>query len=253
MQRLIILGTAAAVADAAHENAHLALDGPAGSILVDCAGSPLAHLPRAGLELARLRAVLLTHFHPDHVGGLPALLLGLWLTGRRDRLPILGLRETLERAQAMMALYDWHTWPGLYPVHFEEIPPGCAEPVFETDDFSLYAAPTRHSIPSLAVKAMARASRRTAVYSSDTEPCQAVVDLARGADVLLHEATGMYPGHSSPAAAGAVARQAGVGRLILLHYPIQADPHQLLAQARQAFDGPVELGRDFQSIELFRK
>ena len=44
-------------------------------------------------------------------------------------------------------------------------------------------------------------------YSCDTEPCTAVVDIARDVDILLHEATGAVTGHSSAAQAGEAARQ----------------------------------------------
>jgi len=92
---------------------------------------------------------------------------------------------------------------------------------------------------------------KSIAYSGDTEPAQSLVELARGVDLLLHEATGEGPGHSSPAQAGDVARQAGVGRLVLVHYPPQPDLFDIwLEQAQSSFDGPVELGRDMQVLNL---
>jgi ribonuclease Z len=256
MLHLTLLGSSAAVPDEAHENVYMVLHGPGGAVLIDCAGSPLDRLRRAGVAWADLRAVVLTHFHPDHVYGLPLLLMSMWLMGRREGLSLLGVGDCLKRTQAMMELYDWQGWNGFYPVTFTPTcgPGGASSPgqesIFKTDDVSLYAAPNRHSVPGQALKIVARRTGRVLVYSSDTEPCQTVVELAQGADVLIHEATGIYPGHSSPAAAGAIARQARVGKLVLAHYPPDADPQAWLAQARQSFDGPVEMARDFQVIEL---
>jgi ribonuclease BN (tRNA processing enzyme) len=89
------------------------------------------------------------------------------------------------------------------------------------------------------------------VYSGDTGPCPGLVELARGADVLLCEATWPHtsdewdappPGvHLSGRQAGEHAAAAGVGRLLLTHVPPWYDGTELLAEAKAAFDGPVEL------------
>ena len=90
------------------------------------------------------------------------------------------------------------------------------------------------------------------VYSGDTGPCAALVELAAGADVLLCEASWPHvvpgrwtepPGglHMSGRQAGEHAAAAGVGRLLLTHVPTWCDPAALLAEAQERFDGPVEL------------
>jgi ribonuclease BN (tRNA processing enzyme) len=96
------------------------------------------------------------------------------------------------------------------------------------------------------------AGGRSLVYSGDTGPCAALVELARGADVLLCEATwphvmpqwGDEPPtgvHLSGRQAGEHAAAAGVGRLLITHVPAWFDGDELLAEAKAAFDGPVEL------------
>ena len=76
---VVPLGVAAALADAGHANSYLAVVGRDGYWLVDCADSPIGRLQRAGLDPLTVRGVIITHFHPDHVYGLPAYLLGLFL------------------------------------------------------------------------------------------------------------------------------------------------------------------------------
>ena len=80
MQKLIILGTANAIPDENHENTHLALLGEHRQILIDCAGNPVVRLKQAGIDLNSLTDLFLTHFHPDHVSGVPSLLMcmGSW-------------------------------------------------------------------------------------------------------------------------------------------------------------------------------
>jgi ribonuclease BN (tRNA processing enzyme) len=92
---------------------------------------------------------------------------------------------------------------------------------------------------------------RSLVYSGDTGPCAGLVELARGADVLLCEATWPHvtdewdeppPGvHLSGRQAGEHAAAAGVGRLLLTHVPAWFSGDELLTEAKAAFDGPVEL------------
>jgi ribonuclease Z len=96
------------------------------------------------------------------------------------------------------------------------------------------------------------------VYSSDTQPCEAVVALSRGADTLIHEATfperhrGRFGVHSTAAEAGQVAARAGVRRLILAH--IEADYHDevdaLADEARKHFGGVVEVARELALYPL---
>ncbi len=83
-------------------------------------------------------------------------------------------------------------------------------------------------------------------YSGDTGPCQELVDLASGADLLLCESAFVEGGdnpvdlHLTGKQAGVVAAEAGVGRLVLTHIPPWHDPSVPLAEAREAFDGPLE-------------
>lgn len=85
------------------------------------------------------------------------------------------------------------------------------------------------------------------VYSGDTGPSDGLVELARGADVLLCEASRPHHAdaprgvHLSGRQAGEHAAAAGVGRLLLTHVPPWFDGRALLAEAEGTFDGPVEL------------
>ena len=75
-----------------------------------------------------------------------------------------------------------------------------------------------------------------------------MVELAAGADILIHEATGEHPGHSSASQAGGVASRANVDSLYLIHYDPQAE--NLVAAAKKEFPGPVFLAEDFMKIDF---
>jgi ribonuclease Z len=249
MAKLIVLGTSSAVPDSEHENTHLAVLGEERVVLVDCVGNPIVRLRQAGIDISRLSDLILTHFHPDHVSGVPSLLMNMWLLGRQRPLDIYGLGYTLDRVGKMMDLFECKSWPGFYPLNYHPLPEKELTPVLECSDFQVTASPVRHLIPTIGLRVKFHSSAKILAYSCDTEPCAEVVRLAEGADVLFHEATGGYNGHSSPAAAGRVAREAEVGALYLIHYtPSRSDPEQLISEASGAFGGPVALAEDFMEL-----
>lgn len=251
MSRVIILGSSNATSTPGHENTHMVIAGAQRMALVDCVGNPLLRLEQAGLDFQRLTDVIITHFHPDHVSGLPLLLMDMWLQGRTSPLNVYGLNYTLDRAEQMMDLFSWTEWPDFYPVVFHRIPLAEKALILECPDFKVTGSPVRHFIPNLGVRFDFNESGHSLAYSCDTEPCEEVVRLAEGADVLIHEATGEQTGHSSAAQAGEIASLAGAESLCLIHYPTgrfaNGDP---VEEARERFGGRILLAHDFMELEL---
>lgn len=251
MARLILLGTSNAVPTEDHENTHMALVGEDGVVLIDCVSTPNVRLGRAGLSLDSITDLILTHFHPDHVSGVPLLLMNMWLMGRQRPLRIYGLHHCLSRLEDMMGFYHWENWPDFFQVAFHRLPERERVLVLDKAEFRIFSSPVRHMVPTIGLRMEAKVGGGVAVYSSDTEPTPSVVRLASGASVLLHESSGGGPGHSTAAQAGAIAREAEVGRLLLIHYPAAAlDEAGLVAEARTAFQGEVALARDFEEFIL---
>jgi len=251
MARVVTLGTAAAVPNEDHANTHLALEGERGFLLIDCVDNPIVRMRRAGLAHERLRGLIITHFHPDHVCGAPILLMNIWLLGRTEPLSVYGLPDVLERFKTMMDLFYWQEWPDLFSVSYQAVSEEVGALVLEDEEFRITSAPVKHMVPTIGLRIENKRSGRVVAYSCDTSPCDAVVALARDADVLIHEAAGDTLGHSSVAQAGEIARRAGAGRLVLIHY--RPAPHKYdrwLEEAAAAFGGPVELAQDFGSYEF---
>jgi ribonuclease Z len=100
---------------------------------------------------------------------------------------------------------------------------------------------------------------RTLVYSGDTRPTLAVLEAARGADLLIHEATfggdeaarAVETGHSTASEAARLALEAGVGRLVLTHISPRytRDAPELLAEARAVFPETV-IARDGMVVDV---
>ena len=221
MPDLIILGSAASVPDADHDTVSMVLRGREGSILIDCGGSPLHKLARLGIEIEDVCAVILTHHHADHIYGLPMLVQGLWLGGRETSVPIYGPRQALDRAQRLLEVFELSGREEMFDLIWHPVPLRQGRRVLALGQIEITAAPVMHAgNDTLALRLEDTVTGRAIVYSADTEPCPALIRLAAGADLLLHEATGDHAGHSSPAQAAEVAREAGVERLVLTHYPV---------------------------------
>jgi ribonuclease Z len=236
-------GSSNAVAKKDQQNTHLLLRSNTRTILVDCGDHPVASLTAAGIGLEKLTDIVLTHFHADHVGSLPLLIMDMWLEKRTAPLTIYGLAVTIEKARKLLELFDWQNWQGLFPVEFKIIHEGSLHTFLEDQDLSLSAMPVLHLIPTIGLRAEF-ASGRVVSYSCDTEPCPAVEVLAQCADIHFQEAAGQSKGHTSAAQAGEIATRCGVKKLILIHYESRSGKDNLLVQARSTFQGEVELAYD---------
>jgi len=246
MARIIILGSAAAVSDATHDNTHFLLVGEDGPVLIDCGSNPLGKINRLGIGTESLQDIILTHFHPDHVSGVPTMLMHLWLLGRQAPLRVYGLNHCINRTEDMMLAFAWDTWPGFFPISFYRVMERASAPVLDNPDFRITAWPTRHFIPTIGLRIENKRTGKVLAYSCDTEPIPALIDLARDADLLIHEAAGAGEGHSSAAQAGEIATRAGAKSLYLIHYQVwNTDPTPLIAEAQQTYAGPIYLAKDF--------
>ena len=251
MDKLIVLGSADAIPDMEHDTTHLLATTDNHCILIDCSGSTFQKLGAIEVPFESITDIIITHYHPDHVSGLPMLLMDMWLSGRKEMLRIHGLEITLNKIQAMMDLYDWNTWPGLYPVQFNVIPDKEMHPVLVESDLEIYASPTKHVIPSVGLRMNYINSAQSITYSSDTEPCEAVVNLAQDADVLIQETAGEVKGHSSCVQAADMAKKANAKNLYFIHYVRDEEKlNKEILEAQKIFSGPINLTADFMEFNL---
>lgn len=247
MLRMILLGVGTAVPDQDRENTHMVWESSTGLLLIDAGGSTFQRLLRAGVDPLNLQGVFLTHVHADHINGFAVLLFQLALAGYKARLRVYGNAPTLALTQRVVTAFELGTHQ--VAVDWVTVPAGDEVPISDPD-YHLTTAETVHSAPCLSLRFTDRTSGRALVYSADTEPCPAGQQLARGASVLIHEATtaAPFPGHSTPRQAGQVAAQAGVARLALVHFSPRwtMSAAQAIEEVRAGgFTGDAEIGREF--------
>ncbi|HPU36225.1 MAG TPA: MBL fold metallo-hydrolase, partial [Bacillota bacterium] len=119
---------------------------------------------------------------------------------------------------------------------------------------SICFVPTKHSLPGYAISFTGAGKL---VFSGDTAWTEELVEITRGADLFLSEASGQdqdaaYLGefHLTARQAGEIARRAGVRKLLLTHFWPEYDPDLLVQQALESYDGPVLAAREGETYRV---
>ncbi|MGI9006910.1 MAG: MBL fold metallo-hydrolase [Streptosporangiaceae bacterium] len=190
---------------------------------------------------AGIDAVLISHLHGDHCLDLCSYQV-FRDYGAPEPLPPIpvyapaGAAARLDRAAAVD-----RGQPVSEAFRFRELGPGR----IEIGPLTVTAAPMNHPVPTFGFRL--EHGGRVFAYSADTGPCDELVSLAAGADLLLCEATFRerpgLPGdlHLTPRQAGQHAARAGAGQLVLTHLTPGTDGAQARQQAEAAFGGDVSL------------
>ncbi len=247
--------------------------------VVDCGNGVARQLVFAGVPLTTLRHVFVTHHHSDHNADYGNLIWLAWTAGLRTRVDAWG-PPPLERMTKLffeMNASDIDTRianEGRVPlrplVHVHELRAGGA--VMSDDNVTVTAATVDHEPGLLSFAYRFDARDRSIVISGDTARSDAVVRLARGADVLVHSAmytpaidrlaarvpnaavlkASILTYQTSVEDAGRVAQAAGVKTLVLSHLIPPDDPEvtdeMWIDTARQHFRGTVVLGKDLLEV-----
>lgn len=267
------------------------------NILFDCAEGTQRQLKIAGVKPGKVTKILISHWHGDHILGLPGLLQTFTASEYHGTLEIYGPRGSKKFFENMMKGFSVKEVVDYKLIEVEK------GKFFENDDFYLEALPMKHSAPCLGFAFIEKDRRRIdmkqarklglkegpvlgklqrgqtvsfegkkikpdevsyvvegkkVVYITDTEPCSNAVKLAKGADLLIMEATYAFSlqdkaeeyGHLTAKDAGMMANQADVKKLILTHFSQRyKNVKELEEDARQVFDD-TEAAEDFMKVNL---
>jgi ribonuclease BN (tRNA processing enzyme) len=244
-------------------------------ILVDMGGGAFVRFGQARARLSDLSLIAISHLHPDHVSDLPAL---LWLSNfaRTEPLRIVGpsgngLAPPFPTFLARLFDEKNGAFPLLAPVlggaqadHGGGVRLDVQVPVdvkrsqpstvLERDGLTVTALGIPHgNVPTLAYRVDTRGV--SVVFSSDqTGTSPGFLEFARGAQVLImHLAvaagTSNHLLHASPEVVGRIARDAGVGQLILSHIGL-FDLDSAIAELKKSYAGPLTIGADLQCTQV---
>lgn len=244
---LTVLGTGTVAPSADRAAAGYWVEAGGVRLLLDCGTGVLRSAVRHGVPWHTATHVALTHFHPDHWGELPHLLLALRYgiePAREAPLVLLGPPSLMRRLEGLtVAFGDWLREPG-YPLDVVELPPEGQRLL--ADDVEMAWTRTPHTDESVAYAV--RHAGRALVYTGDTGPSADLAAWARGCDLLLAECS--LPDdrameiHLTPSQAGALAREAEAKSLVLTHFYPPVEAVQPAARAGEVFAGPVAAARD---------
>jgi ribonuclease BN (tRNA processing enzyme) len=219
-----------------------------GEMLVfDLGAGAVRGMVAAGLDPFATERIFFTHFHPDHTLDAANLLFAMNYGTEEPRTRPLHLAGPEPFEEFWSSIMDvWGEWmAGGYPILTGELPHACDAPI-ELAGCRLTWAPAVHRPESIAYRL--DGEDRSFVYTGDTEYSPSVVDLARGADALLIECStpddAPVPGHLTPDGVARMAREAGVGRVVLTHLYPAVDDGRLPREVEKGFDGEVLLAHD---------
>ncbi|HEY0395828.1 MAG TPA: MBL fold metallo-hydrolase [Candidatus Elarobacter sp.] len=224
-------------------------------VVLDLGTGAFAQL-RAHADYDRLGAVVISHMHADHFIDLIPLRYALRYGARRRpaKLPVYLPPGGIALLRGMVSALPREAGDDFLQTVFDLAEYDPARPL-ALGGATLRFAHTAHYIPAFAMR-WERAGT-SVVYSADTAPDERVVALARECDVFLCEATLRHGqtepglrGHSSAAEAAAMARDAGVRRLVLTHYGEESTSRDLDQAAREIFSGEIVVADDHRTLEL---
>lgn len=247
--------------------------------VIDCGGGVSRQMVFAGVPLRNLRHIFITHHHSDHNLEYGGLIYNAWVSGFKGTIDSYGppplariTRQFLETNEydINIRIPDEGRSPLSPMITTHEITkPGL---VMQDDNVKVTAAIVNHPpvVPSFAYRFDTK--DRSVVFSGDTTPCESLIELARGADLLIHEVISkpalakliaripnaerllehIVASHTTTEDVGKVAKRAGVKKLVLTHFVPSDDASvtddMWAGPARAQFGGDVVAGRDLLEV-----
>jgi ribonuclease BN (tRNA processing enzyme) len=282
--KLVLLGTGGGPlpGQARAMTSHVMVHEDAAYIL-DCGLGVTSQFARTGMPFSQVRSLFITHHHPDHnIEFGPFLLIG-WVHGLKQSAKAYGPPPLKEMTEGFLSAYrttvdfwaeDFHV-PPLRAIVVQEISEGGR--VMSDGIVTVYSTLVEHPSVAPALGYRFDFPDRSIAFSGDTAPLAAVAEMAKGADILVHEAMNvpaieavlrrqiaagspgtvegmmkhMLASHTPAEEAGRIAAEAGVKTLVLSHLvPGTAEVSDATWRdaAAKHFNGEIIVGHDLMVI-----
>lgn len=219
------------------------------AVVLDLGNGTLGAMQRE-IDPFDLDAVILSHLHPDHCADVSAMTVFRRYhpaPPHRRPLPLYGPACIAERLIAAYATdVDDRIVTDLSDVYeYRQLRESAQHEPIRIGPMVITAALMEHPCEAYAIRI--QVGDTVLVYSGDTGPCPQLANFSQGANLFLAEASWPHTDtmpkgvHMSGREAGEAAAKAQVGRLVLTHVPPWTDAQQVLREATEVYDGPIEL------------
>lgn len=206
-------------------------------LLVDCGSAVLSKVQEI-ISIDQLDAVILSHYHHDHVADIGPLQYGCYVTSliynsKKKTLPIYG--HDLDQTAFQKLTYKDATVGVVYR----------EKDILSIGPFTITFLKTSHPAPCFAMKITDMSS--TVIYTADTSYQENFISFSTNADLLIAECSlysyqdGKSAGHMNSSEVGYIAQEAQVKQLLLTHLPHFGNHKDLVAQVKEKYKGKVNL------------
>jgi ribonuclease BN (tRNA processing enzyme) len=217
------------------------------ALLVDCGTGSFHGIARAGFPPEGLDGCLITHLHPDHIADLVPLLFRLRneaKSGGERALRVYGPPETAGYIEQLCRLHAPYLEHPNLNLTVEEVSDGA----IAFPGLVIGAFPVAHALPAVGYSFEPEGGGGRIVYSGDTGRSAELIRRAKGAEILVVEAS--FPNgteaefHLTPEEAAAIAAEADVDTMVLVHLNPEMDGVDLAAQCGERFKGKMIAAAD---------
>ena len=253
--KLTVLGSGTSVPHPARASSAHWLETSAGSLLLDISADAAHRMAQEGLDWPNLDAIWVSHFHLDHLGGLPTFLFGSkWAPQTQSRTKELRIFGPAGLERIMKTISESNQYPLFdqpFPMQITEVPPATQFDILPgviADTFS-----TPHTDESRALRVMDQGSK-TIVYTSDTGFSEDLARFARSVDLLLMECSFRKNKpvqiHLELADAMKLAEMSGARKVVLTHLYPEWDGRDLETEAQRLWSGETIAAYDGLRLEF---
>ena len=247
---IYLLGTASAAGGAERDNTYLLLQDQQQWIMVDAGGSCLQKLKKLDISLHHIRDVIFTHFHTDHIFGLPSLLWGMWLAERTKPLHIHCAAENEQRLRSWLHWMEADQWPILFPIEVHAFNWTEESEQIKGNDVSVTIFPSKHGVPTAGLRV--EYQDKIIIYSADTALNERINQESK-IDLLIHEATSaMKPGptHTGLQELVQYYELDKVNEIVLVHLTDEEPYEAVLETLPAVLQQKIKLGYDLMKLQV---
>ncbi len=240
MTEITFVGTSDAFGAGGRRQSAILLRGPTGGVLLDCGATTGSGLNELGIAIDEIDAILVSHFHGDHFGGIPLLLLAALYEERRKRALRIagppGVEARVHRLAAAMGHgLDGREWT--FPISFEELPAGrrC-----ELGPVHVHTFETHHSPDAMPHGIVIETGGMRIAYSGDTGWFDALPGCVAGSELFICECTyhrNNFEYHLSHEQLVAHRSHFDCGRVIITHLGEEMADRRASSEFEAADDG----------------